>query len=77
MLLRKTYFLEELLKSSENKNIYKLLNPTYNMINTEYLAISAIFTVGFFIGFKLREATYSFRDYLTKNKKFDEKNKYF
>ena len=34
------------------------------MINTEYLAIIAIFGTGTFFGVKAREALYNFREYI-------------
>lgn len=38
------------------------------MINTEILAITAIFGGGFYIGFKVKEGIYSLREYLKNNK---------
>lgn len=38
------------------------------MINSEYLAISAIFFGGFYIGFKVKEGVYFIKDYLSKEK---------
>lgn len=34
------------------------------MINTEYLAITAIFGAGLYVGFKIKEGIYSMRNYL-------------
>lgn len=42
------------------------------MINTEILAITAIFTAGFYIGFKIKEGLYNLKEYLIKRRK--EKN---
>lgn len=37
------------------------------MINVEYLAITAIFTFGFYLGFKIKEAFIDFKTYLKEN----------
>jgi len=39
------------------------------MINTEILAITAIFTIGFYLGFKLKSGLYNLREYISKRKK--------
>ncbi len=44
------------------------------MVNTEILAITAIFVTGLYVGFKVREASYNLRNYLIKRRKFEEKN---
>jgi len=36
------------------------------MINTEYLAISAILIVGIIVGYKIKEALYNLREYYSK-----------
>lgn len=38
------------------------------MVNTEILAISAIFLGGFFVGFKVKEAIYSIKEYVVKRR---------
>ncbi len=39
------------------------------MVSSELLAITAIFTTGIFVGFKIREASYNLGKYVsTKNK---------
>jgi hypothetical protein len=49
-------------------------NIVYVMVNTELLAVLAIFVTGLYVGFKVREASYNLRNYVIKRKKFEEKS---
>jgi len=43
----------------------------FNMINTEILAITAIFTSGFYVGFKIKQGLYNLNDYIQKRKRIE------